>query len=180
MRCPGCSPEPGLEISRSVEHPGCFDGVKGFKAAYTRSLNWAYRYYRGALANQQAGMAPCWECGRSIPLLLQLPDDPELHPQQRGQRGVYLRCDCRVGQHRLCSSQSRALTLQLPAAQRFWREHPRMRFVPEREIDIGGQAAVVSGFESLSDSARLEVVALRDTFEVISINGVAYVPDRDG
>ncbi|MFL5801344.1 MAG: RNA polymerase sigma factor [Roseiflexaceae bacterium] len=181
VRCPDCSPEPGLEISRTVEHPGCFDGVKGFKAAYTRSLNWAYRYYRGALANQQTGMAPCWECGRPIPLLLRLPyDDPDVHPRQRGRRGVYVRCDCRAGQRRHCSTLPRSLTLHLPEGQRFWREHPRMRFLPEREVDIGGQAAVVGGFESLGDSARLEVVALRDTFAVISINGMAYVPDRDG
>jgi hypothetical protein len=70
-------------------------------------------------------------------------------------------------------------TLHLPAAQRFWRAHPRMRFLPNREVDIGGQMAVVTGFESLGEPARLEVVALRETFEVISINGrVISKPDR--
>jgi RNA polymerase sigma factor (sigma-70 family) len=178
LRCPDCSPEPGLEISTTVGYPERFASISGFKAAYTRSLNWAYGYYRGILANQRTGMASCWECGHPIPLLLRLPDDPDLHPLQRGRRGVYVRCHCRAGQRRHCSSLSRSLTLHLPVAQRFWHAHPRMRFLPNREVDIGGQMAVVTGFESLGEPARLEVVVLRDTFEVISINGAAYVPDR--
>lgn len=64
-----------------------------------------------------------------------------------------------------------SLTWSLPEARRFWKDNPRMRFVPEREVEFGGSPAVVTGFESVMGSARLDVVSLRDTLEVVHING---------
>lgn len=177
VRCPQCSAEPGLEISNTVGHAGLFDGISGFKAAYSRTLSWAYGYYRSALATQHTGMAPCWECGRLVPLSLRLPHDaPEVHPSQRGRRGVYLRCSCQADQRGHCSSTLRALTLHLPEARQFWRAHPRIRYLPEREVEHDGRPALVTGFESLGSPARFEVIALRDTYEVIRINGASRDP----
>ncbi len=68
-----------------------------------------------------------------------------------------------------------SLTWSLPQARAFWRENPRMRFLPEREIEFAGSSTVVTGFESVTGSARLEVVSLRDTLEVMSIYGGAPV-----
>ena len=61
-----------------------------------------------------------------------------------------------------------ALVLALPQGQRFWREHPRIRALPQREVEAAGRAALVAGFESLSAAARFEVVVARDTYAVIS------------
>lgn len=174
VRCPQCSAEPGLEISNTAGHTGLFDGISGFKAAYNRTLNWAYGYYRSALANQHTGLAPCWACGRLVPLSLHLPHDaPEIHPSQRGRSGVYLRCSCQADQRGHCSSTLRALTLHLPEAQQFWRAHPRIRYVPEREVEHHGRPALITGFESLGSPARFEVIALRDTYAVISMHGAS-------
>jgi RNA polymerase sigma-70 factor (ECF subfamily) len=171
VRCPICSPAPGLEICRVEDRTGLFYGIKGFKAAYNRAMDRGHRYYRGALALQHTGLAPCWECGRSIPISLAMPHyDPEIHPSLRGQPGVYLRCDCR-GVYRRSSTSPRALALHLPAGQRFWRKHPRIRKLPERSILVDGRTALVVGFESVTDNARLEIVSLSDTFEVLGIYG---------
>jgi hypothetical protein len=48
-----------------------------------------------------------------------------------------------------------------------------MRFLPERDIEVAGSQAVLTGFESLTGSAKLEIISLRDTYQVVSINGVA-------
>jgi hypothetical protein len=64
-----------------------------------------------------------------------------------------------------------ALTWSLPEARRFWREHPRMRFLPEREIVAAGSPAVHTAFESVTDGARLDVVSLRDSLRVVRIEG---------
>ena len=72
-----------------------------------------------------------------------------------------------------------SLTWSLPEARAFWREYPRMRFLPAREVEFAGSPAVVTGFESLTAAARLEVVALRDTLEVVRINGAAYAELRE-
>ena len=62
------------------------------------------------------------------------------------------------------------LVLALPQGQRFWREHPRIRALPQHEVEAAGRAALVAGFESLSAAARFEVVVARDTYAVIVIN----------
>jgi hypothetical protein len=46
-----------------------------------------------------------------------------------------------------------------------------MRFLPPREVDFQGSPAMLTGFESVTGSARLEVVSLRHTLEVVSIEG---------
>ena len=62
------------------------------------------------------------------------------------------------------------LTIDLPEAQQFWRRHTRMLWQPEREIDYAGQPALLSGFQSVADSARLDVVYQRDTLKVLGIH----------
>ncbi|MCG8351451.1 MAG: sigma-70 family RNA polymerase sigma factor [Chloroflexales bacterium] len=173
LRCPRCSPEPGLEISYAIEHLALFNGIYGLKAAHTRMLNWSYRYYRGVLAQRHTGAAACAVCERPVPVQLHIPhDDPLVHPALRGQRGVYVLCDCQSGAHHFFTC-TRGLTLHLPQVRQFWRAHPRMCALPEREIDLGGCAGIVTGFESLGGPARIEVVALRDSYEVLSIHGAS-------
>ncbi|MDQ3930214.1 MAG: hypothetical protein M3328_13840, partial [Chloroflexota bacterium] len=60
-----------------------------------------------------------------------------------------------------------------PEVRAFWRENPKMQFLPPREIEISGSAAVVAGFESVTGSARLEVVSLVDTLQVVRTEGTA-------
>jgi hypothetical protein len=64
-----------------------------------------------------------------------------------------------------------SLTWSMPEARRFWQANPRMRYLPEREVEAGGLPAMVTGFESLAGGARLEVVTLRDSLQVVCIHG---------
>lgn len=62
------------------------------------------------------------------------------------------------------------LALDLPATQRFWRQHPRIQALPVRVIEIAGGPALLTGFECIDGQSRLEVVAARDTFEVVALS----------
>jgi hypothetical protein len=57
--------------------------------------------------------------------------------------------------------------LGLPETRAFWREHPRMRRLPDREVEARGQAAVVTGFESIAGGAHLDIVYARDNLVVL-------------
>jgi hypothetical protein len=82
--------------------------------------------------------------------------------------GVYLDCP-------RCGPMSHAspwhLTLQTPSAVRFWQRHPRIRALPIREVTVNGRAALVTGFESAVEAARIEIVSARDTYEVLRVFG---------
>ena len=63
------------------------------------------------------------------------------------------------------------LVLDLPIMQRFWREHPRISVLPEREIEVDGRAVIVTSFVSVSDAARLDVISAADTLAVLAVYG---------
>ena len=46
------------------------------------------------------------------------------------------------------------LALWSSARQRFWQVHPRLRTLPEREVEAAGRAAVVTSFESVTDAVE--------------------------
>jgi hypothetical protein len=46
------------------------------------------------------------------------------------------------------------LTIDTEAAQQFWRRHPRMRALPARAVDLDGQPAVLTRFQSLASPDR--------------------------
>ena len=87
---------------------------------------------------------------------------------QRGGRsshGVSIRCPtCHYEEINPLSH----LTLDTPEARQFWRKHPRMFWLPEREIEYGGQSALLSSFRSTADSAQLDVIVQRETLQVLS------------
>jgi RNA polymerase sigma factor (sigma-70 family) len=62
-----------------------------------------------------------------------------------------------------------SLSWSLPEVRAFWRDHPRMRFLGARQIESGGEPAAVTGFESVDDGSRIEVVMLRGSLQVVHI-----------
>ena len=166
LRCPGCCIEPGLHIShaRSADILG---SVKGFKPALSRIESWAHRFYRPGLAR---GAITCPYCGHVSPLLSFLPATDDVPPSVQGARGAYVRCH---GCGNLCWSLQRGLALCTPEARRFWRDHPRIRTLPEREVEAGpdGRPALITCFEDVTGAASLAVIADRETYEVIQIHG---------
>lgn len=60
------------------------------------------------------------------------------------------------------------VALSSPKGQEFQRRHKRIRLSQYEEVEFGGLPAVRQRFESVSDSARLEVVLGRDDFRLYS------------
>jgi len=171
MRCPACS-SPYADVfpyaNYISSHLG--DGLRGlrtYKPAVSRVLDVIDDLFRSRWLD---GGVVCGGCGERLPITRGIP--PALAPlfghSRPGPDAIYIwcpRCDF------VDVETWHSLTWSLPAARRFWREHPRMRFLPAREIDIAGSPAVLTGLESVTGGARLEVVTLRDTYQVVGIDG---------
>jgi RNA polymerase sigma-70 factor (ECF subfamily) len=161
LRCPACFHH-GFNLGQA-ERGEPLRGGKGHKSALFRRIAWAEGYFRQALAR---GTIPCLMCGRPVPARMGMPD--YVPPAMRHLRGMYLRCDRCGCAHDLAVA---GLALWSPAGRRFWRAHPRLRTLPEREVEAAGRAAIVTSFESVTDAARLDVVSARDTYEILSVHG---------
>jgi Sigma-70, region 4 len=161
LRCPGCSEEPGYcMLDHRICH-GLFAGVKTFKPALNRVMQWADVYYRAGLA---ARMVRCARCGRPAPLRMGCPADSlrALH----GEPGIHVACGCGS----LNFSTLGGMALYTPEGRRFWRAHPRIRTLPQREAEIAGHPAILVSYDSLTDLARLDVAFARDTLQIVGIH----------
>ena len=169
LRCPGCSLPGGYYIASRLGDG--FRGIRTYRPAVQRVLAVIHDLYRVRLVD---GVVPCWSCGELVPIRRGAPPwvrpdtPPWAPPGGAWSNCIYLWCP-RCGAYD--GETWHSLTWSLPAARRFWRDHPRLRFLPEREIEVDGSPAMVTGFESLTGSARLEVVTLRDSLRVVRLNG---------
>ncbi len=170
MRCPGCASSSGVHYIHSQLGDG-FRGLKSYRPAISRVLGVIHDLFR---LRGGGGVGPCPACGKPLPVTHG--PAPWVPPAYTHPASVYLWCPaCGVGDAETWQS----LAWSLPEGRAFWQRHPRMRSLPPREITYAGSTAVVTAFESMADSARLEVVTLRDTLEVVSINGAAPKGARD-
>jgi RNA polymerase sigma factor (sigma-70 family) len=164
LRCPYCDADPE---SYTIDHvvygqddAGLLTGTSGYKRALSRLMIWANRYYRDGLLNRSV---VCMKCGRVAPVQMGLPDDVPL--SSRGRTGFQVTCACQPINFTTLS----ALALATPEGQHFWRQHPRIQTLPEREMETDGQAALVIRFESLTETTWLDVILNQETFEVRKI-----------
>jgi RNA polymerase sigma factor (sigma-70 family) len=166
LRCPRCWNDGDFPQLHHISYCGLLDGVAGFKPALTRVVRWAGDYYRRAL---DAGQAPCTHCGQPAPLRAGYPAD---HPfAALYAHGFHIAC-ARCGYPENNSSLDMQL-LALPEGLRFWRQHERLRPLPVREVEAHGQPALVAGFESVLDRARLEAVVDRARYTVLEVHTTA-------
>jgi RNA polymerase sigma-70 factor (ECF subfamily) len=161
LQCPACRYS-GVNLAH-IDRGEPLRGGKGHRPALSRLMACADSFFRCALAH---GTVPCGACGRPVLLRMGMPDYVPL--AIRHLRGMYLRCDRCSCAHDLTLA---GLALWSPAGRRFWRAHPRLRTLPEREVEVAGRAALVTTFESVTGAARLEVVSARDTYEILSVHG---------
>ena len=149
MRCPGCGC--WSNSMRSEASDFHWDGVKGFRPALSRILEWHRRHHLPGLLT---GSAQCPSCGRPAPLELEAQDEP-------APRWISSRC-------RPCGGIAREphewLVLSLPEARRF----SRVRFAGSRPVEAEGRPALVTSFESVAGTGRLDVVSAADTLAVLS------------
>lgn len=152
---------PAGEILQSHSPRGQL-GLASPKSILGRLLIDLHLHYREGL---KQGHLVCHSCAATTPLCMTLPE--ELEDDPRSWTGIHARCK-RCGL--IDSATLWHLLLDTPQMVRFWRTHPRIRALPEREIESSGRIAIVSGYESLTDVARLEFVSARDTLAIQAIH----------
>ena len=167
FRCPECTPDPaGARSEFRLANPHfaqLLAGIVRYKPALFRTLAWVHDYYRRGLAE---GVVPCTNCGHPTPLRRSPPvtgaraTDPRPH--------LTLRCPACDERGSVSLS---GLVLALPDARRFWRDHPRMRLLPAREVECQGQAAFVTRLESVTGADRLDVISARGTYALLAVRG---------
>jgi RNA polymerase sigma factor (sigma-70 family) len=166
--CPACSRgAPVVLAGTSLAHPGHGAGLTSPKAILARLLLTLSDYYYGGLPRREV---PCEHCGRPAAIDPHLPH--QLSDEERAllpsQLGVTIICPtCGITDVTALSH----LALDLPEAVCFWRAHPRIRRLPEREVEAEGQPAIISTYASVTDGARLEVLSARDSLQVLAIHG---------
>jgi RNA polymerase sigma-70 factor (ECF subfamily) len=175
LRCPGCFASRGMVYHDS--DATLLGGVTRYKPAMTRISTWADGYFREALRN---GVVPCRRCARPAALAID-PGAGEDHNALDASdpliimRALVVTC----GYCGLRNVQSHAgLVLASPQGQAFWRAHPRIRLLPEREIETQGRAALVTSFASLVDGARFDVISARETYEILAVHGAEAIDNR--
>ena len=160
LRCPGCDTRPGVSYAYAREED-FFDSVKGYKPALNRLSRWLSAYW----ATRAGGAIPCARCGQ--PTAWRSGPDAD---EPGGAHAAWI--ECRACRRRVHSALS-GLALGRPDAQRFWRDNPRIRLLPERAVEAAGRDALVTGFQSVTGAATLTVIAARDTYEVIAVHGAS-------
>jgi RNA polymerase sigma-70 factor (ECF subfamily) len=160
LRCPGCFASRGMIYHDS--DATLLGGVTRYKSAMARISTWADGYFREALRNR--GVA----CRRRAHLAA-LTGDPGGEDYSADPLASLRALAVTCGYCGLRNVQSHAgLILASAQGQAFWREHPRIRLLPERKVETQGRAALVTSFASVVDGARFEVISARDTYDTIA------------
>jgi RNA polymerase sigma-70 factor (ECF subfamily) len=141
--------------------PEIIEGVNSYKAILSRQITWLNRYYRDALSTMTT---TCFRCNSPAKVHLHL--GPNVPAEWKQLSGVYFKCmACDWSD----TNPLRYLAFDLPETQQFWRAHPRIQVLPEREINYAGRPAVLTTFASLSDTSHLDVISAVDSFAVLDI-----------
>jgi len=173
LRCPGCTPDKNEALS--TNHLRELQGIKSFKQLSRQLAIICNRYYRTALHD---GSIACYNCRRLVRARILRRDaiPPWVWEAQEFQ--------WRLGENDdnllsiLCeecftswSVTLEGLVLALPEAQSFLRMHPRIHTLPRQELEVDGQPALLTSFESVTNTDRLDVISACDTFEVLRVYG---------
>jgi RNA polymerase sigma factor (sigma-70 family) len=160
LRCPGCTPEGYTFVEGDVSldaYRRVLGDVRSYRSAMLRITTDVSGCLTAAVPSR---VARCPGCGRMLPLKTTSP---------QGRYGLHIWCGC-------CSASTNTapltLALSQPEGRQFRRHHPRMRARPEREVETEGHRAIVTGFESVTDSSTLDVIFALDDYQVIAIHGV--------
>ncbi len=162
--CPVCCPAP-RDFLMHTDMSRVLVGVKGYKPALSRMYAWDHNYYR---PNLSARTIPCPACGRPTELQRGPSEHPSLSPWHRNRHGIFHQCD-RCTPANYCWESLEFMVLALPEGRRFQQEHPRIRSLPHQEVEVDGRAALVTTFESVTNTDRFVVISARDTYELLRI-----------
>ncbi len=166
LRCPGCYLVGPDGFNSRHEDPELFAGIRGYKPAFSRVLTAGADYFVAALARRSA---PCSCCGGDTPLRFGTPEHVESWRQTPF--AMYATCARCL---RTTDFSLRGLAHALPQARHFWQRHPRMRTLPLRGVEHQGEAALVITLESVAERATLDIIAARDTFRFLYVDGAPF------
>ncbi len=170
LKCPGCNV--GSDEILNKNQLSALKGIRGYKPLYARLASWCNRYYRMGLANSAID---CIQCGRTIPVAITVPeqfprwmkDKEEMrswmqHPEERL---VTMLCEhCTASYITTLDS----LVLTATEGQDFLKRHIRIRTLPKQYLEFHGRPAILTRFESITDSATLDILSDEETYEVIA------------
>jgi len=165
LRCPTCDADAksimaGLDLTKPY-HAKLLGNIKTYKPAYARLLAAFRPIYQGALKSHSA---PCLACGSQVEVRVEHDKQTYKHSSLFSQ--VTLHCPvCGWASNKSLTG----LVLGSAAAQRFWREYPRMRMLPALDIEVQGSLAFLTRLQSLTSNAELTVISRRDTFEQLEV-----------
>ncbi|MBV7333373.1 RNA polymerase sigma factor [Chloroflexi bacterium TSY] len=162
LRCATCSSEPNVNVVNvnwsGVESP--FGQAKTFRPVLKRLGALWHDIYTNAIAK---GEYICPYCNLSSPVYWLSPDNssPQLH-DFRGLRVECQRC------YRGGSFSLPAIALSSPEGLNFHQKHPRLRVLPDCEIEFQGVPAIVLPCESVPGSATFDTIVHRDTYATLA------------
>jgi RNA polymerase sigma factor (sigma-70 family) len=160
--CPACAGQPGFYSVPGENTVHLLNGLTSFKPVYNRYAAWVHDVFSMALAN---GSTHCFSCGDELPLRMGV--SPTAPIPKRGRPGIHYVCE-RCNQ--ICDMGLSALALWQPEGRAFQKEHPRIRRLPDREIEAEGVPAIVTTFEGLGNVARYAVVSAKETLRTLSVH----------
>jgi RNA polymerase sigma factor (sigma-70 family) len=173
LKCPACNPGTDEMLNRS--HVAILRGIRGYKPLYSRLAAWSDHYYHTGLRD---GFIACDVCQRLISVSLRTPrqfptwlrDQKEMltwmsHPDERV---VTILCD-RCSFSSITSLES--LALASAQGRQFLKMYPRIRTLPRRYLEINGCTAILIRFESVINTAGLDVILNDKTYEMLCISG---------
>ncbi len=171
LKCPLCSPDEIL----SKNHLSVLKGIRGYKPLRSRLAAWGDHNYRLGL---RTGSAKCPGCGRTVPALIQTPGEfpswlqgsKEMQTWMRylDDRFITMPCEHCVSS---CVTSLEPLILEAQAGQQFLKRYPRIRTLPRQYIEADGRAAILTRFESVTNTATLDVVSDYQTYEILHVYG---------
>jgi RNA polymerase sigma factor (sigma-70 family) len=156
VRCPACSLTPFIDHRTSL-----LKGALTCRAAFNRVFDWATEYFPPAM---QRGSARCMGCGRMAPIRRGLPF--LARPRNLEEASLHIACTCPARS----TSDLAFLALASQEGRRFFRAHPRIRLLPLDEQEVEGVPALRASFISLTETARLDLLAARDTLRPLQID----------
>jgi RNA polymerase sigma-70 factor (ECF subfamily) len=160
LTCPACFPSPNGALFNTCRE--IWGQVKGYGRALSRTLDWMDTYYRLALPKQSV---TCYMCGTDMSLRSPVPRALDGWGVYRV-LGLFHRCRSCGAE---CSQPLAGLALASPAGRRFHQEHPRMRLLPDQEIEVDGYAAVVARFASLTSLDALDIIFSRESGRLLHV-----------
>lgn len=171
LKCPLCNEGTGEVFNQS--HLSELQGVRGYKPLYSRLTAWCNRYYRTALRDHTIA---CPGCGSALPVSINTPEQFPRWLKSRKEGQIWLRhpdervltiaCErCTVSS----ITALEGLVLEGAEGQAFLKAHPRIRTLPRRYQEVDGRPAILSSFESVTDTARLHIISDEETYEVLCV-----------